>query len=131
MMRNLTDDATYRFRINTLGLLNKNGNLPGVGDTCTADATGPEFNPLIKKNKWGVPYPGQDEDRGTIDDQVADGNDTIIRDQEELLQNWYGFDGILGRSITVSKVNTHDDSETILSCCTLGVSNFRFKERLA
>ena len=129
-MKNLTPEATYTFRINTLGLLNKNNNLPGVGDTCSVDATGPEFNPLIKKNKWGVPFPGQDESRGIIDDQDADASGNIIRDQEELLQNWYGYDGILGRSVTVSKV-LPDNSEMILSCCTLGVSNFRFKERLA
>lgn len=121
--------STYRFTINTLGVLGLNNSLP-VGDKCSVDATGPEFNPLIKKNKWGVPYPGQDMSRGIIDDQDTNGSTFIQRDQEELLQNWYGFKGIIGRSVTISKVNA-DDSETIISCCTLGVSNDPFKVRLS
>ena len=95
---------------------------------CSAEATGPEFNPLTERNKYGQLNPFQDPSRGRIESCTLeqDPNNADIRGcgigktvadgQEYLLQNVWD---LMGRSITVFVVGA-GGVESSLGCCTIG-----------
>ena len=43
-----------------------------AGSMCSSEATGPEFNPLTERNKYGQLNPFQDPTRGRIDSCILD-----------------------------------------------------------
>ena len=61
-----------------------------MGD-CDAEFTGPEFNPLTEKDKYGNLNPFQDPARGRITLPAANGEgDFVLDGTQTLLQNLAG-----------------------------------------
>jgi len=107
-------------RINETGRL---FDIDGESEICSAEATGPEFNPMAEFDKHGKRNPFQDPSRGKINSctvDVDEGGEFCQFDQKPVLQNIHGKDGILGRSLTFYAFG-EGDTDVILGCCTIGL----------
>lgn len=56
-----------------------------MGESCDADLTGGEFNPLFEKDKYGNPNPYQDPARGRIVTPPAGEDGEITLDGSQTL----------------------------------------------
>ena len=82
--------------------------------------SGPEFNPLTEKDRYGEVNPYQDPARGRFVDVTADSEGEIELKLTDLEQNLAGEQSILGRSLTVIS----DADGEVLGCCTIGLEDF-------
>ena len=117
----LSAETEYVLRITELG--------DTTGVACSG--LGDEWNPLAPAatSSWARDYYGRwiektvegVNEHGRIDAVTTDADGAVTFRQEELLQNLYGDDGLLGRGIFLSE----KDSDVILGCCSIGRDTYR------
>lgn len=104
----LDASSQYTITVNEYGRLVRNRR-------CRKRNTGEEFNPSVLIDvDTGLPEVGQDADLGKLVLPETDADGVLDFTDVELLLNINGWDGILGRSLTL-----YDSAGDVVRCCTI------------
>lgn len=98
-----------------------------MGDRC--GLAGEEYNPLKEFDQWHRPNPFQDPARGRISDFLVGDSDAdqtgiqrALDDEQYVLQNLEGKNGIIGRSLSLILPGFNEDGSDreLNTCCVIG-----------